>query len=235
MSSFSHEVYLRPWATQTGLPIVSIDYTKTPDQQYPVQLEECYQAYRWILNNAEQSLGVSLNKIVFAGDSAGGNLVLAVLIRAISDGIRLPDALVLSYPATHLHFAPSPARIISLLDPLLNFKLLELCGMEYYLNPANIHVKNNAQRNPLISPSMTPVEVLKQFPKTYINCGSLDPLFDDAIYFAKRLEEAIGYQKVKLEVYDALGHGYLNLIDFVPEAKLANTRICDWIKQELSN
>lgn len=231
MSSFSHEMYLRPWAKKTGLPIVSVDYTKTPDQHYPVQLEECYQSYRWLLANAE-SIGVSLNKIIFAGDSAGGNLALAVLLRAIHDGIRLPDAMMLSYPATYLHFAPSPARIVSLLDPLLNFKLLELCGLEYYMNPKNVHVKNNAQRNPLISPAMAPDEIVAQFPKTYINVGSLDPLFDDSIYLAKRIEEIRGKEYIKLEVYDALGHGYLNLIDWVPESKLASNRICDWMNSQ---
>jgi len=195
MSSFSHETYLRPWSLQTSLPVVSVDYTNSPDQQYPVQIEQCYQSYLWLLQNAEEELGIKLDKIIFAGDSAGGNLILAVLTRAILDGVRLPDSLVLSYPATYLNFSPSPARIISMLDPLLNFKLLELCGMEYYLNRNNMNVTNNAQRNPLISPSMLPDEILRKFPMTYINCGALDPLFDDGIYFAKRLESAIGPKK----------------------------------------
>jgi hormone-sensitive lipase len=225
-----------------------VDYSKTPEQHYPVQVEECYQAYKWVLKNAtsecKSSLsitfvsftnkildGISLDKIIFAGDSAGGNLVLAVLIRVIHDELRVPDGLVLSYPATYLHFTPSPARIISLLDPLLNFKLLELCGMEYYLQGENMHVKNNAQRNPLISPAMAPDAYLRKFPRTYINAGSLDPLFDDAAYIAKRIEEVKGREFVKLEVYDSLGHGYLNLIDMVPESRIASNRICDFIKQ----
>jgi hormone-sensitive lipase len=230
LSSFAHECYLRPWATETQLPIFSVDYSKTPDYHYPVQLEECYQSYKWILENAE-AMGVDTSKIIFAGDSAGGNLVLAVLIRAIHEGIRKPDAIVLTYPATYLQFSASPARIVSLLDPLLNFKLLELCGLEYYLNPNSVHVKNNAQRNALISPSVVPDEILKQFPKMMLNVGSLDPLFDDSIYLAKRMESINGPESVQLNVYDGLAHGFLNLVDAIPEAKDCSKGIIDWVNQ----
>lgn len=229
MSSFSHESYLRKWAIKTNLSVISVDYTKTPEQQYPVQLEECYQAYKWILKNGKDHLNINLDKIILAGDSAGGNLALALVLRAIKEGVRLPDAMVLSYPSAYLHFSPSPSRIMSLMDPLLNFKLLEICGLEYYMNPNAIDVKNNALRNPFISPAIAPDELLKLFPRTMISIGALDPLFDDSIYLAKRMEQVKGCSHVKLSIYNSLGHGYLNLINFVPEANMANSHICDWI------
>lgn len=170
-------------------------------------------------------------KIVFAGDSAGGNLALAVMIRAIKEGLPRPNAIVLTYPATYLQFSASPARVVSLLDPLLNFKLLELCGLEYYLNPQCMHARNNAQRNAFISPCIVPDEILKKFPKMYVNVGALDPLFDDSVYLAKRMEAVNGPESVRLEVYDSLGHGYLNLIDFIPEVKKCSKRISDWINK----
>jgi acetyl esterase/lipase len=234
LSSFAHECYLRPWAIDTQLPIFSVDYSKTPDYHYPVQLEECYQAYKWILENGE-AMGINTEKIVFAGDSAGGNLALAVLIRVIKEGLQKPDAIVLTYPATYLQFSASPARVVSLLDPLLNFKLLELCGLEYYLNPNSMSVKNNAQRNALISPCVVPEQILKQFPRMYLNVGALDPLFDDSIYLAKRMEEANGPESVRLEIYDSLAHGYLNLIDFIPEVKTCSKRISEWINNVTSS
>jgi acetyl esterase/lipase len=227
MTSATHEVYLRPWAKATGLPIISVDYTQTPEQQYPVQLEECYQAYRWILSNATSVLGIKTDKIIFAGDSAGGNLVTSVLLRCIHDGIRIPDALVLVYPALYLHFAPSPARIISLLDPLLNFKLLELCGLQYYMNEHQ--VKNSAKHNAFISPVIAPQHILSQFPNTLVCVGSLDPLFDDGVYLAKRLEQ-LNPSKIKLDIYDGLSHGFLNLINVdQKQARVCSQRICDYI------
>lgn len=110
-------------------------------------------------------------------------------------------------------------------------QLLQICGMEYYLNSLDTVIKNNARRNALISPAVTPREVLKKFPPTYIGVGSLDPLLDDAVYMAKRIEQTNGTRSIKLEVFDSLGHGYLNLINVVPEAKLASSRICEWINE----
>ncbi|KAL0487455.1 lipase [Acrasis kona] len=232
LSSFSHESYLRQWATMTNLPILSVDYSKTPEQHFPVQLEECYQAYKWLIEHGRDALGLDMNKIIFAGDSAGGNIVSALLVRLIQEGLRLPDGLVLSYPATYLHFSPSPARLMSTLDPILNTHVLELCGLEYYMTSTDAQ-QNNAQRNPYISPAVTPDHILKKFPPTLIAAGALDPLFDDAWYMAKRIEQVNGEKGVTLQVFDSLGHGYLNLVSAVPEAKLASQRICDWINGRL--
>jgi len=80
MTSFSHAVYTRRWARDTGtagpaapgqrlspsswaatrlawpapagVPILSVDYTLAPDAQFPTQIDECYQVYRWALRNA---------------------------------------------------------------------------------------------------------------------------------------------------------------------------------------
>ncbi|PRP86313.1 hypothetical protein PROFUN_05454, partial [Planoprotostelium fungivorum] len=45
-STNMHENYLREWAIITGYPIVSIDYSLAPQQKYPTQLNECFEAYR---------------------------------------------------------------------------------------------------------------------------------------------------------------------------------------------
>jgi acetyl esterase/lipase len=85
--------------------------------------------------------------------------------------------------------------------------------------------------NSLISPCIMPEEMLKSFPPTYINVGTLDPLFDDSIVLAKRLDKAT--QTVKVDIYDGLGHGYLNMLDMVEDAKIANSRLCGWINEFL--
>ena len=53
MSSFSHSTYLRKWANKTGVPIISIDYRLAPESKYPEGLDDCWQAYYWIINHAE--------------------------------------------------------------------------------------------------------------------------------------------------------------------------------------
>lgn len=50
-SSKSHEVYLRQWAKDTGVPILSIDYSLAPEAPFPRALEEVLYIYGWALNN----------------------------------------------------------------------------------------------------------------------------------------------------------------------------------------
>jgi acetyl esterase/lipase len=150
-------------------------------------------------------------------------------MRCIYEGIRVPDALALSYPATYLNTSPSPARLISMVDPMVNFTFLQMCS-EAYIDKNGIG--QDGELNPFISPALIPDEILKKFPPTYINIGTLDPLFDDGIHIAKRINNFNG-GRVKLDIYDGLAHGYLNLVDLVPEGLLASTRLSGWINKFL--
>lgn len=63
-------MYLRYWAKELKIPILSIDYSLAPDAPYPQALNEIYFAYVWALNNLHK-LGTTGAKICFSGDSAG--------------------------------------------------------------------------------------------------------------------------------------------------------------------
>ncbi|XP_022108373.1 hormone-sensitive lipase-like [Acanthaster planci] len=129
-TSKSHEIYLRSWARDLGVPIVSIDYSLAPEQPFPRAFEECFFAYAWALKNA-QFLGSTGEHICLAGDSAGGNLSVAVAMRAASYGIRAPDGVVALYTPFNVHYQPSPSRMLSLLDPLLPIGILIRCLAAY--------------------------------------------------------------------------------------------------------
>eukprot|EP00111_Clytia_hemisphaerica_P016900 TCONS_00050129-protein len=129
-SSKSHEMYLRYMAKELQIPILSIDYSLAPDAPYPQAVKEVYYAYVWALNNFDK-LGTLGEKIVFAGDSAGANIVTAITIQAIKDNIRLPDSIVVAYPPYRLQFLPSPSRILCLMDPLLPVGVLKSCIQAY--------------------------------------------------------------------------------------------------------
>lgn len=51
-TSHSHEVYLREWATQLDVPIVSIDYSLAPHAPFPRAPQDVFYAYCWALKNA---------------------------------------------------------------------------------------------------------------------------------------------------------------------------------------
>lgn len=74
-----------------------IDYRLLPKNKYPVPVEDCYCTYQWVLDYADM-LGINQDKIVVAGDSAGGNLAAAVTLM-LWDRVRIsPLGAVLIYP-----------------------------------------------------------------------------------------------------------------------------------------
>jgi len=104
MSSTTHENYLRKWTNNLGVPIFSIDYRLAPEHPYPNSLDDVWQAYNWIVNNAAQEFEIEVNKIILVGDSAGGNLVLGLVYLLIVLQKRIPDALFLAYPGITKNF-----------------------------------------------------------------------------------------------------------------------------------
>lgn len=129
-SSASHEVYLREWTIDLNVPIVSIDYSLAPKAPYPRALEEIYYAYCWAIKNSSL-LGTTGKRIILAGDSAGANLILGCTMKCIETGIRRPDGIFMAYCPTLVDFVPSPARLLSLMDPLLPFGFMMQCLKAY--------------------------------------------------------------------------------------------------------
>ena len=63
-------MYLRSWAKELCVPILSIDYSLAPEAPFPRALEECFFVYAWCLNNFH-NLGTTGKFVCVAGDSAG--------------------------------------------------------------------------------------------------------------------------------------------------------------------
>lgn len=57
--------------------------------------------------------------------------MVAMTLKAIDEGIRLPDGLAIAYPPLRVQYTPSPSRILSLMDPLLPPGILKLCLRAY--------------------------------------------------------------------------------------------------------
>ncbi len=132
MSPSSHEIYLRKWANELECPIISIDYRLAPGTPYPGALDDVWQAYNWIINHASQEFDIEINKIILAGDSAGGNLVLGLVHLLMVHKKRMPDALILAYPAMRTNMENfNTSYLLALQDPILTFQFLECCLQSY--------------------------------------------------------------------------------------------------------
>lgn len=126
----SHEIYLRYWADELQVPILSIDYSLAPAAPFPRALEEVLLVYAWCLKNP-RSLGWTGEQICFVGDSAGGNVLMGTVLKTISLGIRKPDAILCAYTPLILDLVVSPSRLLCWLDPLLPLGFMINCLSAY--------------------------------------------------------------------------------------------------------
>uniref|UniRef100_A0A2R5LF59 Putative hormone-sensitive lipase hsl n=1 Tax=Ornithodoros turicata TaxID=34597 RepID=A0A2R5LF59_9ACAR len=131
----SHEIYLRDWAKDLDLPILTVDYSLSPEAPFPRALEEVLHVYAWALNNREK-LGWTGEEICVAGDSAGGNLVLALCLKAVQLGIRRPTGAFAAYTPVMLSMVASPSRVLCTVDPLLPLGFMLTC-LHAYIGRAN--------------------------------------------------------------------------------------------------
>ena len=83
-STFGQESYLRDWCNTMGIPFLGIDYGLSPEHKYPEQINECFQAYMWILKNAKEELCMDIKNIIISGDSAGANMLLSLVFLLIT-------------------------------------------------------------------------------------------------------------------------------------------------------
>ena len=177
MNSTSHENYLRKFANSAEIPVISIDYSLSPEAQFPKALNEVYQAYLWIVYES----GIKADNIILAGDSAGGNLSLSLCYLLILTKKRKPDSLLLIYPALFLSLKyMSPSMLISLDDVVLAYGFLTYC-LDSYLGNVDGYT------NMFASPGIMHDDILKQLPPINFYIGSTDPLRDQTMVFLGRL------------------------------------------------
>lgn len=215
MSSNSHQIYTREWVKGTNYVLFSIDYRLAPEHPYPAALEDCWQVYYWVLNYSQKHLNINPSKIIMVGDSAGGNLASCVTIMSIKNGFKVPDGLILPYPAmTISKNAVIPSIFYSLTDPILNLNFLNLCFKSYLGNVRDPNddaivdmydklkarvTHNNTEltereqeeiaffeRDYLVSPMRAPDDILEKFPPIRIMVGTNDPLRDMAYLFLQQ-------------------------------------------------
>ncbi len=98
ISSETQQNFLINWSKSTNSVSFCIDYKLAPQQKYPTIMEECYQAYDFIVENCETIFNFKLGKVVLSGDSAGGLICLNLIKYTISNHKKVPDGLLLYYP-----------------------------------------------------------------------------------------------------------------------------------------
>ena len=191
------------------------DYRLAPEHRFPAALDDSVAAYLWLLKE-----GVPPEQIVFAGDSAGGGLLLATMLALKDLDQPLPRAAVCISPWTDLACSSRSYQTNEKRDPMFYG--------ESFRKAVPIYVGQDSPSNPLVSPIYGN---LKGFPPTLIFASESEILFDDSVRLTERLKEAGA--AVDLQTRDGMPHVWPVIVGLLPEAKESLVHMADFIKRHL--
>ncbi|MEO6716934.1 MAG: alpha/beta hydrolase fold domain-containing protein [Novosphingobium sp.] len=206
----AHRLMAARLARTAHARVVLVHYRLAPEYKFPVGLDDCVEAYRYLLKT-----GTSASSIVLIGDSAGGGMTLSSLLRIRDEGLPLPVAAVLLSPVTDLTYSGQSRRGNSWADPSLPSDERNFIAQAY--------LGDVAQNDPIASPLFADLSGL---PPMLFQVGSTEILLDDSLRVAARIRAQGG--ECECEVWHDMPHDWM-LFAMLPEARKALHRIVEFI------
>ncbi|MFC6718642.1 alpha/beta hydrolase [Natrialbaceae archaeon GCM10025810] len=195
----THDNACRKLADETGYPVVSVDYGLAPEHPFPEGLYDCYASLEWAAEAASK-LNADPDRIVLAGDSAGGNLAAATSLLARDRGGPEVAYQLLVYPGT---------------GDVTRTDAYEENGVGYFLTADDMawfrghyFEREIDQGNVYAMPRLA--HDLSGLPPATVITAGFDPLRDDGATYAERLEEA--GVSVSYHHYEDMIHGFFNMV-----------------------
>jgi acetyl esterase len=188
--------------------VISVDYRLAPEHKFPAAVDDAFAALKWIADNAV-GLGIDAVRLAVGGDSAGGNLAAVSSLLARDAGGPALRMQLLIYPATDLRGGTASYQA-NAEGYFLTGTLMQWFGNHYLNGPADVE---DWRASPLLAQSHA------QLPPAHVLVAGFDPLRDDGVAYAQRLEAA----GVPVELHEAGGqiHGYLSMDGAIPEMHAA--------------
>lgn len=211
-SASSHRKLAAHVAKALGVTAFVLDYRRAPEHPHPAQVEDGVAVF-----SALAERGIASRDITTIGDSAGGNLAVAIPLALREQGKAMPGRVIAFSPWLDMENAGETLVTNDATDALINVPLLEgmiagvLAGGE--IDP----------KTPLANPLYADLTGL---PPCYITAGAAESLLDNATRLADRAKAA-GVD-VTLAVVDGMQHVYPMLAGNAPEADEAIRKIADW-------
>ncbi len=179
----THDRLIREIAHGAEAAVVFVNYTPSPEAQYPVAIEEAYAATKYIAENAK-TLRLDGTRLAVAGDSVGGNMAAAVTLLAADRGGPSIDFQLLFYPVTNCSFdTPSYKEFAE-------HHFLTREAMKWFWNHYLYLPDKKLRHDPLVSPLQASVNQLKKLPPALIITAEMDVLRDEGEAYALKLMEA---------------------------------------------
>ena len=211
----SHRNLVANLSRAAGIRALSVDYSLAPESTFPRAVEDAVGAIEFV-----HAQGIAPERVIVAGDSAGGGLTAATLLALREREIKTPAAGVLISPWLDLTQSGGTMDTLAQADPMVSRKLLDLCAKSY--------LGEQDPKTPKASPLFADLAGL---PPLLIHVGTAETLLDDARRFDTAAREA-GVDTT-LEEWDEMIHVWHTFAGMLPEAEEAIDRIGAFIQERL--
>ena len=212
----THDGVCRHLARATGCVVISVDYRLAPEHKYPAALNDAYAATAYVSQHAEE-LGIDAQRLIVAGDSAGGNLAAAVSLKSRDENGPKIAQQILIYPVIEPNF--QTASYVAFGEGHGLTKDSMQWFWEQYMDEDSVDRKYlclaNANTNGL--------------PPTFVLTAEYDVLRDEGENYATRLR-ASGVA-TQLKRYPGMLHGFVHFAELFDDAAVAFQDIADSVRK----
>lgn len=219
-SARSHRTLTSRFAELIGGAVLAIDYRLIPEHPRRAGIDDCRQAYRWLLDHGPDGPSPA-DRMVIAGDSAGGNLALSLTAWVRDQSLRLPEAVVALSPSTDATLSSPSLRANMATDPMLGpvFRLMARLPRWALRLATWLHSRINP-RDPVISPVFGD---LSRLPPVLVQVSEQEILYDDSRRYVNRACAA--GSPVRLQSWPGVPHVWQLFNPELPQAREALTEI----------
>ena len=205
------------YAKRLNCPVLVPDYRLAPEHPHPAALEDALEAYQYLLKE-----GYKPENILLAGDSAGGGLSTALLLKLRDDSLPLPVACFVISPLLDLTYSGDSMQSKAKADPVLNEPWLQ-AGAKAYCGGASA-------TEPYISPLFSEPSGL---PPILIHVGSEEVLLDDSRRFLEKARR-VGVP-LQLDTWEGMWHDWHGMAMLLPEGRQAIKDSSRWLLEQLEH
>jgi monoterpene epsilon-lactone hydrolase len=215
-SMYSHRKLYGHVAKTIGCQALILHYGRAPENVHPGPVNDAVKAYRWLLDQ-----GLQPEHIALTGDSAGGGLAIATVLRARDQGLPLPAAIMPLSPWLDMEAAGETFESNRDKDVIVSREMIGVMA-QMFLG------EGGSTEDPLANPLRAD---MKGLPPIYIQVGADETLLDDS----RRLEAAARQAgvDVQLDIYPEMQHVFHFLAGHAPEANDAISKLAGWVRPKL--
>ncbi len=193
----THKRLVRDLVVKSGVAAVFVDYTPSPEAQYPIAINQIYAATKWVAENGPE-IGVDGKNLAIAGNSVGGNMTAATCLMAKDKGGPQIKFQLLLWPVTDSDFTRESY------SKYADGRFLTTPMMKWMWDN---YAPTSEQRNEYYaSPLKASVEQLKNLPPALVQLAENDILFDEGLAYARKLDEA--KVPTTIQTYNGFIHDY---------------------------